>query len=577
MINGVSSSDKTPPSGADANHDTAPQREKIAALEKRNHKAHAEVAADKLTDTKGQATVFSEASAKLSRRNATGLGNESDSTLPKHSNDRPTTNRGNLASDHSSNLTKAQLAVMPIQTASSVMGEMRVRLGGPMTVAGMSGQTVYDMQGKSMPHMIATKTETGSLHLHMHRLQAGMQGAGSSGRRKAMIFNHLRSSPAQNLSNILRSNDSVRQEALANFWQDMLGGRNPSRHIHSLQRPFACASSSLQVEVIDRFVDVMRQNDTDGLARGASMIGHSRGGTDIETRLRHVISSDLSAFGYQAEEGDRTNALTLMNAVKGTVFERVLVDGLMSEDRITFLSSNTRKALHTEATGDSNTTQSVTSMMRGRTRTRQIARPLESYMERLNIPNAQSLHGKNICLVGGGISPVRQSLRQAGVSAQVTNVDLSHRSPRSTADRSIVGDFTSSSVGAQLAAYDEMLCLYSLPMYCKESGEVRGFFKNALSHVNPGGNVRVFPMSLLSNDLREAIPSVGLIGPEIEQENTRVLLAIASSPIFTISHYSQQVESEVLGSSISSRTDGITIHVSNSATARGIAQEVQRI
>jgi len=122
-------------------------------------------------------------------------------------------------------------------------------------------------------------------------------------------------------------------------------------------------------------------------------------------------------------------------------------------------------------------------------------RPLTEYLQYLNIQQGElkPLAGKQILLVGGGMSPVRSWLEAVNIEAVVTNLDFYYDADETVAHNHISEDFYKWE--APLDFYNEIWALHSLPLYSLSCLEVDLFFAKSLLMLAPGGNLRVFPIN----------------------------------------------------------------------------------
>jgi len=122
-------------------------------------------------------------------------------------------------------------------------------------------------------------------------------------------------------------------------------------------------------------------------------------------------------------------------------------------------------------------------------------RPLTEYLQYLNIaPNdLKALSNKQILLIGGGMSPVRNWLEAVNINAVVTNLDFFYDANETVAHNHISEDFYQWK--APKDTYNEIWALHSLPLYALSNIEVELFFAKSLLMLAPGGNLRVYPVN----------------------------------------------------------------------------------
>jgi hypothetical protein len=122
-------------------------------------------------------------------------------------------------------------------------------------------------------------------------------------------------------------------------------------------------------------------------------------------------------------------------------------------------------------------------------------RPLTEYLQYLHIlpGELKSLSNKQILLVGGGQSPVRNWLEAVGINAVVTNLDFFFDADEQVSHNHISEDFYQWK--APVDFFHEIWALHSLPLYALSCLEVELFFAKSLLMLAPGGNLRVFPIN----------------------------------------------------------------------------------
>lgn len=113
--------------------------------------------------------------------------------------------------------------------------------------------------------------------------------------------------------------------------------------------------------------------------------------------------------------------------------------------------------------------------------------------------HTKKLEGKNILLVGGGKSPIKEGLTEANVNAHVTNIDKFFPEPDPlNEDLKIGKDFYNPEVNQYLQpnTYDEIWAYYSLPQYADAKEEVKALYQKSIGALRTGGTLRVFPTQM---------------------------------------------------------------------------------
>jgi hypothetical protein len=124
------------------------------------------------------------------------------------------------------------------------------------------------------------------------------------------------------------------------------------------------------------------------------------------------------------------------------------------------------------------------------------ARALALYANSFGMDRADmnALSGKNILLVGGGMSPILTQLEENGIKPEsVVNVDFSALRQDNPGQKLVREDFLKHEIGPD--AYDEIWALYSLPHYTHSEIEVKKFYAKAILGLAPGGHLRVYPIA----------------------------------------------------------------------------------
>lgn len=119
---------------------------------------------------------------------------------------------------------------------------------------------------------------------------------------------------------------------------------------------------------------------------------------------------------------------------------------------------------------------------------------LHSYQTLFRISNKQlmqNLDDKKLLLVGGGTSTIRKELCSRGIFTEVTNLDFFFDFHPFVSHIHIKKDFYKYDLRANY--YDEVWCLFSLPLYSFSEKEVGLFFAKSSLALKPNGNLRIYP------------------------------------------------------------------------------------
>lgn len=160
------------------------------------------------------------------------------------------------------------------------------------------------------------------------------------------------------------------------------------------------------------------------------------------------------------------------------------------------------------------------------------ARQLPLYLERLDISEAdlRNLQGKQICLAGGGYSPIKQGLREKGIHANVVNIDpICTEANLLNEDVKIPKNFFSQSVKRyfQNNRFNEIWALNSLPQYAMNPEEVINFYTRSLQALKPDGVLRAGPVSMFADAFT---PAMALARPIVSETSEQVLDEISKRP-----------------------------------------------
>jgi hypothetical protein len=135
----------------------------------------------------------------------------------------------------------------------------------------------------------------------------------------------------------------------------------------------------------------------------------------------------------------------------------------------------------------------------------------------------KELSNKKILLIGGGQSPIKKNLQ--GQDVHITNVDpISYDNPEDTADHTINEDFLTANIEGK---FDEIWCLFSLPLYIVNPDDVTKFYTKALGLLADDGVLRISPIAL-SEDMSLTLKEV-LLKPLVQQKSNGIIQQIKSN------------------------------------------------
>jgi len=125
------------------------------------------------------------------------------------------------------------------------------------------------------------------------------------------------------------------------------------------------------------------------------------------------------------------------------------------------------------------------------------------YLKCLKINDAEALSNKSICLIGGGLSPIKSNL--SAYNTYVVNIDpLFTKVNLNIADKIIPYNFFDNRTSTALKnkRFDEIWALYSLPFYAFTAKEALEFYTHSLRLLAHNGILRVNPLRAGNNCLR---------------------------------------------------------------------------
>jgi len=123
------------------------------------------------------------------------------------------------------------------------------------------------------------------------------------------------------------------------------------------------------------------------------------------------------------------------------------------------------------------------------------ARPLKEYQRLLKISDEELkvLSDQELLLIGGGFSPIKAELTQAGIGCKITNIDpIVEPDPR-IADEFIKRDFFG--VVLEENKYTTEIALHSLPTYAFSPQQVTEFYSRSILSLKQGGLLHVMPVN----------------------------------------------------------------------------------
>ena len=119
-------------------------------------------------------------------------------------------------------------------------------------------------------------------------------------------------------------------------------------------------------------------------------------------------------------------------------------------------------------------------------------RDLQEYISEFKLPEnyIQTLNGKKLLLVGGGRSPIQETLDNMHIDCDVTNVDPYADNNTKSARTIYKKDFIDVDF---VNEFDECWALWSLPLYSQNAWHAACFYIRAAIALKPGGKLRVAP------------------------------------------------------------------------------------
>lgn len=163
------------------------------------------------------------------------------------------------------------------------------------------------------------------------------------------------------------------------------------------------------------------------------------------------------------------------------------------------------------------------------------ARPLSEYQRllQMNDGEIQNLDGKNLLLVGGGLSPIKGDLAAKNVDCSVTNIDPIAEPNPENADRVVKGDFFETPLAED--EYDEIIALHSLPTYAFTPEQVRDFYDRSISTLKPNGVLRVTPVDGFSDSFT---PSMRLSRKPVNNASVEYIKRLEARPdLFVVKEF----------------------------------------
>lgn len=154
-------------------------------------------------------------------------------------------------------------------------------------------------------------------------------------------------------------------------------------------------------------------------------------------------------------------------------------------------------------------------------------RDLNRYENELGF-NSDDVLTKKILLIGGGQSPIKKNLQ--GQDVHITNVDpIRYDNQENTADKTINEDFLSANIEGK---FDEIWCLFSLPLYIVNPEDVTKFYTKALNLLADNGVLRIHPIVLTKENslsLREM-----LLKPLVQIKSEEMCETLTRNPAYQV-------------------------------------------
>ena len=163
------------------------------------------------------------------------------------------------------------------------------------------------------------------------------------------------------------------------------------------------------------------------------------------------------------------------------------------------------------------------------------ARPLSAYQRLLKISDEelQALSGKELLLVGGGFSPIKNELRKKGVECTITNIDPIVESDPEIADNVIKGNFYD--VEMDEYKFDEVMALHSLPTYAFTPDQAKDFYSRSILSLKQGGVLRVMPIEKFSDAFT---PAMRLSRKPVNNSSVEFVASLKDRPdLFTLTEF----------------------------------------
>jgi len=136
-----------------------------------------------------------------------------------------------------------------------------------------------------------------------------------------------------------------------------------------------------------------------------------------------------------------------------------------------------------------------------------------------------------ILLIGGGQSSIKKDLGDKNHNnIHVTNVDpIRYSNPEDTADLTINEDLLTANIEGK---FDEIWCLFSLPLYIVNPDDVTKFYTKALGLLADNGVLRIFPAVLKDIDSRSVKEK--LLKPLVHKESQKVIDDLKTNPNYEV-------------------------------------------
>ncbi|MDD4351989.1 MAG: hypothetical protein PHU71_03330 [Candidatus Gracilibacteria bacterium] len=190
------------------------------------------------------------------------------------------------------------------------------------------------------------------------------------------------------------------------------------------------------------------------------------------------------------------------------------------------------------------------------------SRNLKNYQTLLGIDDKKLqtlLHGKSLLMIGGGLAPIKDSLKAKNIDCKITNIEpLLNADTSGNSDQAIAQDFYDVDLKS-LGKFEEVWSANnSLPTYAWDPEQVKIFYKKSLQAVAQKGHLRILPVY----DFLDSItPAMRLNRIPVNNMSKRCLDMIKQRPdLFRLIYFSTAPEKKMLAFKKSSM-QGVDIEV----------------